>query len=66
MLDVNTGRGVVVEDLHHTGVFSVTITGTACDPISITQDSGGSGSAEASVQLQAYQNGFPVDPSACP
>jgi len=65
VLDVKSGVGVVVEDLQHTGVFSVKLTGSACDPVSITQDSGGADSAEASVLLQPYQNGFPVDPSAC-
>ncbi len=66
VLNTNTGEGVVVEDLHDAGVFSVAVAGKACDAVSITQTQGGVESAEASVLLQAYQNGFAVDPSACP
>ena len=66
VLNTKTGSGVVVEDLHDAGVFSVEVAGKACDPVSITQSQGGEESAEASVLLQAYQNGFVVDPSACP
>jgi hypothetical protein len=65
-LDVRTGRGVVVEDLANSGVFVVSIAGSPCDSISISQAVGESGSADSGVLLQAYENGVPVDPGACP
>ncbi len=65
-VDVKTGKGVVVEDLARSGVFVVSIAGSPCDVVSISQQVGETPSAEASVQLQAYENGFPVDVNACP
>lgn len=66
VMNSRTNRGAVVQDVNNTGSYSVTIAGLQCDAAWVEQSDNDGNSSETSFVLQAYQNGIPVDPNACP
>lgn len=69
VLDTNTGEGVVFEDLHSTGFFTVTIEGSACDTVQPSNweedDSQDFLSTGQTLQLEATVDGEPTNPNGC-
>jgi hypothetical protein len=65
----NTKTGILagVEDLGQTGTYHITIPGTECDLAWVEQETvEGVASAPTEFVLEAFANGQPVDPTACP
>jgi predicted small lipoprotein YifL len=66
VFNARTNRGVVVEDATDSGSYAVALPGLACDPVWVQQSNSNGESSATSFVLQAYQDGSPVDPNACP
>jgi hypothetical protein len=67
VFNTRTGRGVQVEDLADLGIYHVALAGRACDQIRMEeQETDGDVTQPNFFLLQAYINGAPVDPNACP
>jgi hypothetical protein len=66
VVNQTTGRGAIYEDLARMGSYHVTIAGTPCDVVVIWQQNSEGVSSATPFLLEAFTNGAPVDPTACP
>jgi hypothetical protein len=65
--NTRTGRGVTEQDLANQGTYHVALAGKACDLARVEEtETDDSRTPPTFFVLQAYSNGAPVDPSACP
>jgi len=58
--------GTVVEDVARAGTYNVAIAGTECQLVWVEQQTEDGTSAQTFFVLQAFANGEPVNPQACP
>jgi hypothetical protein len=67
ILDQNTApeRGAVVQ-CSNEGVYQLTVQAKLCDLLIAQQTLGESASPDTSFVLQAFEDGMPVTPNACP
>ncbi len=69
VIDVTTGRGVLVEDRNNLGLYQVSLPGKACDVVTVSQSTTESAEDESTPTefvLEAFANGMATDPNACP
>ena len=66
VLDMNTGRGSVYEDLNRGGSYTVVLQASQCDFVTVKQEANNEESAETGFLLQVYSQGMPAAPNVCP
>ena len=66
VLDMNTGRGSVYEDLNRDGSYTVVLQSSQCDFVTVKQEVNNEESAETGFLLQTYSQGMPAAPNVCP